>query len=80
LAPTLLRSGPYRFFFYAGEEAVEPPHVHVTRDNLRAKYWLDPVRVADDGSFSPVELRRIRRVVEEHREQFLERWNDGIQK
>ena len=30
--PTVLRSGPYRFFFYSGDGA-EPPHVHVQRDD-----------------------------------------------
>jgi hypothetical protein len=42
--PTVLRSGPYRFFFYAGDGA-EPPHIHVERDDGEAKFWLDPVRL-----------------------------------
>ena len=29
--PTVLRSGPYRLFCYAGDGA-EPPHVHIERD------------------------------------------------
>lgn len=41
--PTVLRSGPYRFYFYAGDRA-EPLHVHVERDDAEAKFWLDPVR------------------------------------
>jgi hypothetical protein len=39
--PTVLRLGPYRFFFYAGD-GVEPPHVHVERDDNTAKFRLDP--------------------------------------
>jgi hypothetical protein len=35
--PTVLRLGPYRFFFYAGD-ADEPPHVHVERDKDKAKF------------------------------------------
>jgi len=35
--PTVLRLGPYRFFFYAGD-ADEPPHVHVERDRNTAKF------------------------------------------
>jgi hypothetical protein len=42
--PTVLRSGPYRFFFYTGDGG-EPPHVHVERDDCEAKFWLDPVRL-----------------------------------
>ena len=45
--PTVLRSGPYRRFFYAGDGHA-PPHVHVERDEGAAKFWLDPVRLAKD--------------------------------
>ncbi len=38
--PTVLRNGPYRFFFYAGDRD-EPPHIHIERDNNIAKFWLD---------------------------------------
>ena len=40
--PTVLRSGPYRLFFYAGDRD-EPPHVHVERVDRIAKFWLDPI-------------------------------------
>ena len=46
--PTVLRSGPYRFFFYAGDHH-EPPHIHVERDHSKAKFWL--VLVAFESSF-----------------------------
>ena len=42
--PTVLREGPYRFFFYASDR-VEPPHVHVRRENRVGKFWLDPVQL-----------------------------------
>ncbi|MED6327357.1 MAG: DUF4160 domain-containing protein [Verrucomicrobiota bacterium] len=41
--PTVLRVGPYRFFFYAGD-AGEPEHIHVERDDCVVKFWLLPVR------------------------------------
>jgi hypothetical protein len=41
---TVLRFGPYRFFFYAGDRE-EPPHVHVEREDRLAKFWLEPVRL-----------------------------------
>jgi hypothetical protein len=53
----------------------ECPHVHVVRDELEAKLWLDPVTIARAGSFSPVELRRIQRIVEENRYVLLEHWD-----
>jgi hypothetical protein len=30
--PTVLRSGPFRVFFYAGDGG-EPPHVHIERND-----------------------------------------------
>jgi hypothetical protein len=42
--PTVLRVGPYRFFFYAGDRN-ELPHIHVERDQETAKFWLQPVRL-----------------------------------
>jgi len=49
--PTVLRVGPYRFFFYAGDRE-EPPHVHVERDDNIAKFWLDPIRLK--SSIEPI--------------------------
>jgi hypothetical protein len=73
--PTVYRNGPFRFFFYAGD-GDEPPHVHVERDNGEAKYWLDPVRLERSHGISRTVLNRIRRLVEENREQLLEGWNE----
>ncbi len=72
--PTLLRVGPYRFYFYS-HEPNEPPHVHVDRDDLSVKYWLQPVSLAKNFGFVSKELRRIKKLVEEHQAKFLENWN-----
>ena len=50
--PTLLRGGPFRFFFYLGDRG-EPPHVHVQRDNHIAKFWLNPVTLERSGRVEP---------------------------
>jgi hypothetical protein len=73
--PTVLRVGPLRFFFYAGDGA-EPPHIHVERDDCEAKFWLDPVRLERSRGFRRKEINRIRGLVEDHREQLLESWNE----
>ena len=73
--PTVLRTGPYRFFFYAGDRD-EPPHTHVERDANIAKLWVDPVRLQNSGGFSRTEINRIQKLVEENREALLERWNE----
>jgi len=73
--PTILRSGPYRFYFYS-HEPNEPPHIHVDRDECSAKFWLDGVSLARNLGFRDRELNRIRRLVEEHQQQLLEAWHE----
>ena len=71
--PTILRIRAYRFFFVSVDRS-EPPHVHVRRDNMVAKFWLEPLALERAGGFSRVELNAIARIVEEHREQFVRSW------
>ena len=72
--PTVLRIGPYRFFFFAGDRD-EPPHIHIEREDKVAKFWLDPVRLQSSGGFSRNEIIRIQRVVGEYQTQLREAWN-----
>ena len=53
--PTVLRIGPYRFYFFSNE-GDEPPHVHVDRDAATAKVWLDPVELSRSRGFRPKEI------------------------
>ncbi len=73
--PTVLRVGPYRFFFYASDRD-EPPHIHVERDDNVAKFWLDPVRLQRSGGFGRAEIHRIARIVNEHGTKLLEAWSE----
>jgi len=71
--PTVLKVGPYRFFFVSLDYS-EPPHVHVRRENSVAKFWLDPIVLQKAGGFSRSELNTIARLVNEHRVFLLESW------
>lgn len=71
---TVLRKGPYRFFFYAGDRD-EPRHVHVERDDKIAKFWLEPIRLQSSGGFSRAELGRIQKLVSDHNRMFQEAWD-----
>ena len=73
--PTVLVSGPYRVFFVS-HDSPEPPHVHVQREKMVAKFWLEPVVLEKVGGFKPHELNKIGDLVQEHRELFLERWHE----
>ncbi len=72
--PTVLREGPYRFFFYAGDRD-EPPHIHVERDDRIAKFWLDPIQLQWSGGFIRAEIAEIQRTIDGRRERLLEAWH-----
>ncbi len=73
--PTVLRIGPYRFFFYAGDGR-EPPHIHIERDDCEAKFWLEPIRLERNRGFSRKELNTLRELVAEYQLVLLESWNE----
>jgi Domain of unknown function (DUF4160) len=73
--PTVFQSGPYRFYSYSHEPS-EPPHIHIDRDDLSAKFWLDPVQLARNFGFRANELRLILSLVIQHSEKLLEARNE----
>ncbi len=72
--PTVLRIGPYRFHFYS-REPNEPPHIHVERDDLEAKFWLEPVSLVKNYGFPANELNKLAQMVTEHQSELLKAWN-----
>ena len=77
--PEVLRIAGHRFFFFS-KEGTEPPHIHVETAEKTAKFWLEPVELAYSYGYNSREQRRIRDIVIEYREYFLERWNAHFQK
>jgi hypothetical protein len=73
--PTVLRSGPYRYFFYSADCA-EPAHIHIERDQQVAKLWLVPLHIAESGGFKQRELGRIRHLVAERQALLLKAWHE----
>lgn len=75
MSPTVLRSGPYRFFFYSGDRD-EPPHIHVERNEMKAKIWLDPVMLDSSGGFSRKEINKILELVNEYEVELIRSWHE----
>lgn len=73
--PTVFRSGPYRFYFYS-HEPNEPPHIQVDREDLSAKFWLDPVQLARNFGFRAHELRTLQLTVSQNRKRLVEAWDE----
>ncbi|GAK50712.1 hypothetical protein U14_01945 [Candidatus Moduliflexus flocculans] len=65
--------GPYRLYFYSFD-CTEPPHVHVQRERMVCKFWLDPLMLCDNHGFTPHELRKIRHLIERYNDHIMEAW------
>ena len=72
--PTILKIAGFRFFFYS-LEGNEPPHIHVENGDNVAKFWLEPVELANSHGFRAQELNRLRLLVIEYRADFKEAWH-----
>lgn len=72
--PTVMRIGPYRFFFYSNEND-EPPHVHIRAAENEAKYWLDPLELSWNHGFNTRQLKQIERHLSDNLAYLIESWN-----
>jgi len=62
-------------FFFWSDEGSEPPHVHVSKGDGLAKWWLVPmIHVEYSNRFKKQEQRRIKELIEEHYETLIKAW------
>ncbi|MCL4548208.1 MAG: DUF4160 domain-containing protein [Bacteroidetes bacterium] len=73
--PTILRTNGYRFFFFS-REGNEPMHIHVEQADRYAKFWLNPIQLAESVGFRSGEISELRKLVQENKKLFEEKWNE----
>ena len=73
--PTIKRIKDYRFFFFS-REGNEPAHIHVEQAERYAKFWLNPIQLAESVGFRSREISELRKLVQEHKILFEEKWNE----
>lgn len=77
--PTVLYINGWRLFFYSNERN-EPPHIHCTKADADAKYWLDSegfdIRPAYEYNISSSDRRTVREAIFKHFDYLLEKWNE----
>jgi len=73
--PEIQRSGGFRFFFFS-REGNEPRHIHVEQAERYAKFWLEPVALAESRGFRVAELRELYSFVAQNREKFILAWDE----
>jgi hypothetical protein len=75
--PEIFRHHGYRFFFFS-READEPIHVHVEAAEKHAKFWLEPVMLAESHGFLSKQLKEIRELIEQNHGQIRNKWDEHI--
>ncbi len=74
MAPTIVRVGPFRLFFFSREEP--RVHVHVAHPDGEAKFWLEPeVILASHTGLSQKELATAEEIVRRHLQEIVHAWN-----
>jgi hypothetical protein len=49
-------------------------HVHVQRENMICKFWLEPAALTSNHGFAPKELNAIREIIRNNRNKIMEAW------
>ena len=73
--PTILLEKGYRFFFFS-REGKEPAHIHIEKAGKYAKFWIQPIQLAESYEFRSSDLSEIHSMIEEHKKLFEEKWNE----
>ena len=75
--PVVFRQSGYRFFFYSNEgDPREPIHIHVMKDGCMARFWLEPVCLAESARFDARALRELEQIVQDRAEDIRRAWRD----
>ena len=77
--PTIFIIHGFRFFFFSNE-GTEPIHIHVEKTDKLCKFWLKPISLARNYKFTSAELRKIMDIIENHKSEIEEKWNDYFNK
>jgi hypothetical protein len=73
MSPTILKEGPYRFFFNSREES--RMHIHVSSADGTAKFWLEPiVALANYYNLNSKDLSAIEQIVRQRQDEFINAW------
>ena len=74
MGPTIFRASGFRFYFFSREE--RRAHAHVDSADGEAKFWMEPtIKLAKSHRMKDKDLRRIRKLIEEHEDEIRNAWS-----
>ena len=71
--PTLFILFGFRFLFYGNDH--EPIHIHVIKDDRKAKFTISPVQLVENHGMKPSELKMVKKIIVDNQEIIAEYWN-----
>ena len=71
--PTIVNERGFQVMIYFNDH--EPPHVHVWKSGLEARYYLNPVSVWD-SDLKANETRQAQKIVEANRDILVAKWHE----
>ena len=75
MAPTVVRDGSYRLFFFSREEP--RMHIHAAQPQGEAKFWLQPsLTLANHTGLPKQQLAYAERVVARHLQEIIDAWHE----
>jgi len=73
--PTILVIFGLRFYFFANEHL--PIHVHLENADGLAKIALEPeIKLVENNGIKAKDIKRAMNIVEEFKEEFIEKWKE----
>ena len=73
--PTILVIFGLRFYFYEDEHL--PIHLHLENGDGLAKIELEPeIRLVENKGIKPKDIKRAMSIVEQYKEEFIEKWKE----
>jgi hypothetical protein len=76
--PVVFRERGFVFFFYSNEGTPrEPVHIHVSKDEKEAKFWMRPaIALAYNDGYDARTLRALTELLAWRRDSIERKWND----
>ncbi len=74
MSPKFLSESGFVFKVFSREEVRK--HIHIEKDNNKAKVWLEPkIELAKNKGFKKHDINKILKIVKENASNFKEQWN-----
>ena len=69
-----LEGAPVQGDVFFSFDCNEPMHVHICKENMICKFWLEPVALCKNHGISAKDLNKIKKIISSNKKQIIEAW------